>query len=169
MILIKPIPLYSPILNCRQGADADSLSTHKHYLKIALNFPAFLPSTHNGCRKISVVYEWIMKNEASPSPFWFARHEDYPPRPLFAPAIGGLSISYPHNISCYLITPTCHGEAPAQTNTHSASSSPPVLRRGSPIRRPVCIMRIIRHNEHFCILFRAFCLIFPCLRHFFVI
>lgn len=47
MILIKPIPLYSPILNCRQSADAGSLSTLKHPQKIALIFSAFLTSTHN--------------------------------------------------------------------------------------------------------------------------
>ena len=54
---------------------------------------AFSPSTHNGGEKIGVVYEWIMKTEAVSSPFWFAIHEGYPPRPLFAPAIRGLAVS----------------------------------------------------------------------------
>ena len=50
--------------------------------KIA-TLPAFLPSTHNGVRKIGVVYERIMKISALSSPFWFAIHEGYPSRPLF--------------------------------------------------------------------------------------
>ena len=60
--------------------------------KYPLNHPkflAFLPSTHNDGRKISVVYEGIMKIRAFPSPFWFAIHEGYPPRPLFVQAIRG--------------------------------------------------------------------------------
>lgn len=80
MILIKPIPLYSSILNCRQGADAGSLSTLKHPLKIALNFPAFLPLTHNGCRKMSVVYERMMKIEAF-SGFWGSQYMKAIPAP----------------------------------------------------------------------------------------
>ena len=50
-----------------------------------------MPSTHNGGKKISVVYEWIMKIEVFSSPFWFAMDEGYPSRPLFVQTLRGLA------------------------------------------------------------------------------
>lgn len=69
------------------------------YSIIIIHHPAFLPLTHNGCRKISVVYEWIMKIEVFSSPFWFAMDEGYPPRPLFVKTIRDLFVFLFANLS----------------------------------------------------------------------
>ena len=56
--------------------------------KYPLNHPkflAFLSSTHNGGRKMSVVYECMMKISALSSPFWFAIHEGYETKTSFRP------------------------------------------------------------------------------------